>query len=158
MVEVIALMVSAVHAYEGRPTEPPRPDPEPVARSEVRIRAGLGIVGDRYFNQPAHRAASVTFFAVESLPEGDPLLTRRNIIVRGVDVDLLARDRADFSLDTGDGPVRFRANTAATPCRWLDTVLVPGTAKALRGLSGARCTPLDDGTLRLGAAAFTRLT
>ncbi|GAA3014251.1 molybdenum cofactor biosysynthesis protein [Actinokineospora diospyrosa] len=160
MAEVLALVVSSVHAYEGRPQDGPRPDPEPVSRPEVRVRAGLGLVGDRYFNRPAHRAAAVTLFAVESLADigGDPLNTRRNIIVRGIDVDLLAREKAEFTLDTGDGPIRFQAHTAATPCRWMDTVLAPGAFRALRGKGGARCTPLTDGLLRVGQATFTRHT
>jgi hypothetical protein len=57
------------------------------------VRAGLGLVGDRYFNHAAHRRAAVTVFAVESLEDiteslgqaavPDPLLMRRNIVLRG---------------------------------------------------------------------------
>lgn len=65
-VEIVALHVSAAHAYEGRPSDGPRPDPGPVSRDHVEIRAGLGIAGDRYFNHPAHRNAAVTLIAAES--------------------------------------------------------------------------------------------
>lgn len=51
-VEVVALHVSGAHAYEGRPADGPRPDPAPVARDHVAVRAGLGLLGDRYFNHP----------------------------------------------------------------------------------------------------------
>ncbi len=163
-VEIVALHVSAVHAYEGRPADGPRPDPEPVSRDHVVVRAGLGLVGDRYFNHAAHRQAAVTVFAAEALDHiadglglaavPDPLLVRRNIVLRGFDVDGLARHDV-FSLDSGDGPVRFEAHRPANPCAWMDAVIAPGAFRALRGHGGIRCVPLDDGLLRLGPATLT---
>lgn len=164
-VEIEALLVSPVHAYEGRPADGPRPDPVPVARERVEVRAGLGLVGDRYFAHAAHRRAAVTVFAAESLDlvaaelglaaVPDVLVTRRNVVLRGYPVDdLVGRD---FSLDSGDGPVRFRAHRPANPCRWMDVVIAPGTWKALRGRGGVRCEPLDDGWLRRGPARLRTL-
>lgn len=163
-VEIVALHVSSVHAYEGRPGDGPRADPEPVSRDHVVVRAGLGLVGDRYYNRPAHRTAAVTVFAVESLGHvtgglglhttPSPLVVRRNIVLRGFDVDGLARHDV-FTLDSGDGPVRFEAHRPANPCGWLDVVIAPGALKALRGRGGKRCVPLDDGVLRLGPATLT---
>lgn len=168
-VEIVALLVFPRHAFEGRPADGARPDPEPAARQEVTVRAGLGIVGDRYFNHPAHRRAAVTVFAAESLDEltrdlglaavPDPHLPRRNIVVRGFPVDELAAPRggtgAVFGLDSGEGEVRFQAYRPANPCAWMDVVLAPGAFRALRGHGGVRCTPLDDGVLRLGPATLT---
>lgn len=165
--EVVALLVSPVHAYAGRPSDGPRPDPGG-ARDRVAVRGGLGLVGDRYFARPAHRRAAVTLFSAEALDElagelglgapPDVLLPRRNVVLRGFPVDTLAagRDRAgaEFVLDAGAGPVRFRAHRPANPCRWLDVVLAPGAFRALRGRGGVRCEPLDDGELRLGPAAL----
>ncbi|WP_434445169.1 MOSC domain-containing protein [Lentzea sp. E54] len=153
-VEIAGLHVSPVHAFEGRPADGPRPDPEPVARDHVVVRAGLGIVGDRYFNHPAHRNAAVTLIAAESLDPWpvDPLTARRNVVVRGFDVDSLRRGTV-FSLDSGDGPVRFEVHRPASPCAWMNQVVAPGAFKALRGRGGIRCTPLDDGVLRIGSAA-----
>lgn len=163
-VEIVALLVSSRHAFEGRPSDGPRPDPEPPAREQVTVRAGLGLVGDRYFNHRAHRQAAVTVFAAESLDHlvgalglptaPDPHLTRRNITLRGFDVDDLARGTV-FGLDSGDGPVRFRAHRPAHPCAWMDVVLAPGAFRGLRSRGGIRCEPLDDGLLRLGPAALT---
>lgn len=154
-VEIVALHVSPVHAYEGRPSDGPRSDPGPVSRDHVELRAGLGILGDRYFNHPAHRNAAVTVIAAESLDPWpvDPLVARRNVVVRGFDVDSLARGTV-FSLDTGDGPVRFEVHRPANPCAWMDAVIAPGAFKALRGKGGIRCVPLDDGVLRAGKAAL----
>lgn len=168
-VEIVALLVSSAHAFEGRPADGPRPDPEPVERDEVTVRAGLGLVGDRYFNQPAHRRAAVTLFAAESLDTlahdlglaavPDPHLPRRNIVVRGFPVDELAAPRggsgAVFGLDSGAGEVRFQAYRPAHPCAWMDVVLAPGAFRGLRGHGGVRCAPLDDGILRLGPATLT---
>ncbi|TWP54038.1 molybdenum cofactor biosysynthesis protein [Lentzea tibetensis] len=158
-VEIVALHVSPVHAYEGRPSDGPRPDPEPVSRDEVVVRAGLGIVGDRYFNHPAHRNAAVTFITAESLAPWpvDPLVARRNVVVREFDVDSLARGTV-FRLDSGDGPVRFEVHRPASPCAWMDTVIAPGAFKALRGKGGIRCVPLDDGVLRSGTAELTMVS
>ncbi|MEU0797098.1 molybdenum cofactor biosysynthesis protein [Amycolatopsis sp. NPDC005961] len=165
----VALLVSPVHAFEGRPADGPRPDPHPVERNEVTVRAGLGLVGDRYFNQPAHRRAAVTLFAAESLDVltrdldlaavPGPHLPRRNIVVRGFPVDELAAPRggtgAVFSLDSGAGEVRFQAYRPAHPCAWMDVVLAPGAFRGLRGRGGVRCAPLDDGVLRIGPASLT---
>lgn len=168
-VEIVALLVSSAHAFEGRPADGPRPDPEPGERDEVTVRAGLGLVGDRYFNQPAHRRAAVTLFAAESLDVlardldltavPDPHLPRRNIVARGFPVDELAAPRggtgAVFGLDSGAGEVRFQAYRPAHPCAWMDTVLAPGAFRGLRGHGGVRCAPLDDGILRVGPATLT---
>lgn len=170
-VEIVGLLVSPVHAYEGRPLDGPRPDPDAATRTEVTVRAGLGLVGDRYFGRTAHRSAAVTVFDAAVLDDLaaslgveeplDPLLTRRNIIVRGFSVDELAARRPDpgavFALDSGAGPVRFQANRPASPCAWMDVVLAPGAFRGLRGRGGVRCTPLDDGVLRLGPATLTVL-
>ena len=175
-VEVVALMVSRVHAFEGRPDDGPLPDPEPVSRTEIEIRAELGIVGDRYYAQQVHRNAAITFIDAASLddlartlglPEPpDPLLTRRNITLRGYPLDSLAVHRDSdgtrvagrrFTLDSGTGPITFQANRPANPCAWMNTVLAPGAMKALRNHGGIRTTPLTSGTLRLGPAVFTVL-
>lgn len=171
-VEIVALLVSPVHAFEGRPGDGPRPDPGPVAREHVEVRADLGLAGDRYFGQPAHRRAAVTVLDAEALDEVaaelgvapfDPLLTRRNIVLRGCPVDQLAATRgpegaavdgAVFDLDSGDGPVRFHAHRPARPCRWMDVVLAPGAFRALRGRGGVRCEVLDSGRLQLGPAVL----
>lgn len=158
-VEIVALHASPRHAYEGRPAEGPRPDPDDVARERIEVRAGLGVVGDRYFAHPAHRTASVTLLAVESLEHvaaelgletvPDPLLTRRTVVLRGFAVDDLPRG-TEFALDSGDGPVRFRAHRPANPCAWMDVVLAPGAFRTLRRRGGVRCEPLSDGVLRIG--------
>jgi hypothetical protein len=160
-VEIVELLASPVHRYEGRPGDGPAPAPEGELRDELELRAGLGIVGDRYFNQPAHRASSITIQAVEALEAVAAELgiavpglrqTRRNILLRGVDVDALAR--TTFSLDSGAGEIRFGDARPANPCAWMNTAIGEGAHRALRRRGGLRTGPLDDGVLRLGPAVL----
>ena len=125
------------------------------------MRAGFGIVGDRYAGKPAHRDASVTVLAAESvaalaaeLGAGplDPLLARRNVVLRGAEVEALRGQL--FSLDSGGGEVILQGGRPANPCAWLDTVLADGSHRGMRGRGGIRCAPLTDGVLRLGPAVL----
>lgn len=150
MAEIVQLLRSPEHRYSWRPIPELRTGPDETV-PELEIRAGLGAVGDRFFNRPAHRDAAVTVMAAESLapwPGKDLRQTRRNVLVRGVEVDG-ARGRV-LSLDSGAGPVVLRLRRAANPCAWMDATLGPGAWKALRGHGGMRCEPLTDGVLRVG--------
>ncbi|MFF8731878.1 molybdenum cofactor biosysynthesis protein [Streptomyces sp. NPDC015171] len=156
-VEILQLLVSPAHRLAGRPGDglPELPPGDLVTRAEVR--AGLGIVGDRYFNKPAHRDASITLMAAERLPSTGPypadlLRTRRNVLLRGIDID--ACIGSTVFLDCGAGPVELEVRRAARPCAWMDTTLGPGAQRALRGGGGVRCRPLTDGVLTVGPALF----
>ena len=125
------------------------------------MRAGFGIVGDRYAGKPAHRDASVTVLAAESVEALatelgsaplDPLLTRRNVVLRGAEVEALRGE--SFSLDCGEGEVLLQGGRPANPCAWLDVVLAPGAHRGMRGRGGIRCAPLSDGVLRVGSAVL----
>jgi MOSC domain-containing protein YiiM len=152
--EIVQLLASPVHRYEGRPADGPAPAPSDELVDHVEIRAGLGIVGDRYFGKPAHRDAAVTVMAEESLPPGASLVqARRNILLRGVAVDELVGKV--LVLDSGEGAVRLAVRRPANPCAWMDATIGPGARDALRGKGGIRCAPLTDGTLRLGAVTVT---
>jgi MOSC domain-containing protein YiiM len=154
MPEIVELLASPVHRYEGRPTDGPAPAPPGELVEEIEIRAGLGIVGDRYFGRPAHRDAGVTVIAQESLPAGAGLVqVRRNILVRGIAVDDLVG--SVLTLDTGDGAVRLDIRRRANPCAWMDVAIAPGAWRALRGKGGVRCRPLNDGRLRVGPVEVT---
>ena len=154
MPEIVELLASPIHRFEGRPSDGPAPAPPGELVPEIRIRAGLGVVGDRYFARPAHRDASVTVISQESLPPGAGLAAvRRNILLSGLLVDDLIGQV--LTLDSGDGPVRLQVNRRAHPCAWMDVTVGPGTWKALRGKGGIRCTPLDDGILRVGPVTAT---
>jgi MOSC domain-containing protein YiiM len=150
---ILELLVSPVHRFEGRPSDGPVPAPPGELVQEVRVRAGLGLVGDRYFGKTAHRDAAVTLIAQESLPAGVGLFqVRRNILVAGIPVDDLVGQV--LTLDSGSGPVSFAVKRRANPCAWMDVSVGSGAFKALRGKGGIRCVPLNDGTLTVGPVSF----
>ena len=161
-VEIVQLLASPIHRHEGRPADGPVPTNDVETRTSVEVRAGLGIVGDRHFGQLAHRQAALTLQAAESLDalaselglESAPGLaqTRRNILLRGVDIDALVG--AELSLDSGDGEVVIRAHRPANPCAWMDVTIAPGSHRGLRRRGGIRAEPMTDGILRVGRATL----
>lgn len=159
-VEILHLLVSGGHAYFGRAKDGPA-DVATTDADRAEVVAGKGIVGDRFFGKAAHMDAAVTIFAVESLEAiaadlgaapFDPLLTRRNVVLRGAElVPLIGQD---FTLKTAEGSVAFHGGRHAHPCAWMDTVLAPGAHKAMRGRGGLRCRPLSSGVLGRGPAVL----
>ncbi|MEE4024188.1 molybdenum cofactor biosysynthesis protein [Gordonia sp. PKS22-38] len=154
--EIVSLLVSPRHAYFGRPKDGPADEVETSTPEQVEIVADKGIRGDRFFGVRAHTEAAVTFLALEAWQAAagdvDPVVARRNVVVRGLELDPL-RGR-EFTIDTGDGPVRFRGGRPAHPCSWMDTVAGDGTRKALIGRGGLRAQPLSSGLLRVGSAVI----
>lgn len=160
VVEVVGLLASPGHRYDGRPGGVV-PGQAADRRGHLEIRAGFGVVGDRYAGRPAHRDASVTVIAAEPLealaadldgPPFDPLLARRNVVLRGADVESLRGQT--FALDCGEGVVVLRGGRPANPCAWMDVVLAPGAHRGMRGRGGIRCAPVTGGVLRLGSAVL----
>lgn len=158
-VEILHLLVSPGHAYFGRPRDGAADVPTTDAE-RVALVAGKGIVGDRFFGKAAHMDAAVTLLAVEGLEAMadelgtapfDPLLTRRNVVLRGAQLAPLIGH--ELVLESGDGDaVRLRAGRPANPCAWMDRVLAPGAHAAMRGRGGVRCGVVSDGALTRGPA------
>ncbi|MWV58658.1 MOSC domain-containing protein [Rathayibacter sp. VKM Ac-2754] len=158
-IELVRFVVSPLHRFEGRPADGPIPSEGNEQPDRIEIRAGLGIVGDRYFAQRAHRTAAVTLFAIESLEHVaaelgaapfDPADVRRNIVVRGADIDALAG--RTFALEQGGERIEFQGGRPANPCAWMNVSLAPGAHRAMRRRGGVRCSPLANGVLHLGPA------
>ncbi|WNB84424.1 MOSC domain-containing protein [Cellulomonas sp. ATA003] len=163
-VDVLHLLVSPEHAYFGRPRDGAVDVPTTDADS-AELVAGKGIVGDRFYGKAAHMDAAVTLFAVEALEAiaadlgaepFDPLLTRRNVVLRGAQLAPLLGE--EVVLESGGvggtpaGSVRLRVGRPANPCVWMDRVLAPGAHAAMRGRGGVRCGVLAGGTLHRGPA------
>lgn len=164
-VEVVALVVSAGHNYWFHSPDPsvgvgPHPTSYP---DRVDVDAGLGIRGDRFYGKVSKLASAVSFLAAEAveavedelgLARGaiDPRLARRNVVVRGVDLNALRHN--DFTLDSGDGPIAFTAAGETSPCAWMDDRLALGARDALRGRGGLRALPTTSGVLRIGRATL----
>src|SRR5580765_5272082 len=114
-----------MHRYEGRPADGAAAATAGESVEVATVRAGLGLVGDRYFGARAHRLAAVTLMAAESLPPGASLAqARRNVLLRGAPVDEYVGHTLTF--DCGDGPVVFRVHRPANPCAWMDVTIGPG--------------------------------
>ncbi|QCO99977.1 molybdenum cofactor biosysynthesis protein [Arthrobacter sp. 24S4-2] len=159
-VEVLHLLVSPAHAYFGRAREGAADVPTTDAE-RVELVAGKGIVGDRFFGKAAHMDAAVTLFAIEALEAMaaelgaapfDPLLTRRNMVLRGAHLAPLLGE--EFELESRGETVRLKAGRPAHPCAWMDQMLAPGAHKAMRGRGGVRCQALSDGVLHRGPAVL----
>ena len=154
------IFISPGHNYFGRPKDGPGPHPTHDV-AQVEARAGRGLVGDRYFGVPAHYEAQVTFFAAEvfaalqaefGLEELSPILTRRNIITSGVNLNQLIGH--EFELRSGDDHVRFLGTRPCSPCAWMDAMFAPGAHAFLRGRGGLRARILTDGVIHRGPATL----
>jgi MOSC domain-containing protein YiiM len=151
------LYISPGHNYFGHKADAPGIFPTD-DRDEVEVKAGAGLVGDRFFGRGANFDGHVTFLAFEvvyllitdygfSIPS---LATfRRNVIVEGVPLNQLIGQ--EFAIDG----VRFRGTKHCAPCRWMDIGVVTGALQALKGRGGLRAQALSDGWLRKGSATLT---
>ncbi len=144
------LFISPAHNYFGHHGQPPGTEPM-VEVPEVECRAGLGLVGDRFFDYKPDYKGQITFFAWEDLlqlwevlgtPERDPAATRRNVLVEGAALqEWVGRE---FEVQG----VRFLGSEECRPCYWMDRAFAPGAEAWLRGRGGLRARILSDGTLR----------
>jgi MOSC domain-containing protein YiiM len=118
----------------------------------ARLRAGIGIEGDRYATQGGtwsdHPAGDreLTLVAGEVLDELglEPGSTRRNVTVRGIDVNgLVGRE---FTI----GDVRCRGERLCEPCSTLEASIGRPILRDLAHRAGLRATILSDGEISLG--------
>ncbi len=151
------IFVSPGHNYLGRPKDGPGAHPtHDVAR--VEVRAGLGLVGDRYFGVAAHFNAQVTLVAWEVFAEVQrafgahelsPVLLRRNIVVEGIPLNQLIGQ--EFTIvDASGAAVRLQGASHCAPCAWMDAALGAGAWQLLKGRGGLRARILSDGVLHRG--------
>jgi MOSC domain-containing protein YiiM len=154
------IYISPGHNYFGKPKDGPGAHPT-LDVAEVEVRAGRGLVGDRYYGVPAHYEAQVTFFAAEVFDallaefgrnDLTPILTRRNIVTRGANLNALIGQ--EFTLDFGNSTVNFLGTKPCSPCAWMDAMLGEGAHAFLRGRGGLRTRALTNGVLRRGLATL----
>jgi hypothetical protein len=114
--------------------------------------AGRGLRGDRYaegagtFSAGGGRGHDLTLVAAEVLEEVglDPVDARRNLIVRGVDLDALRGRR--FRV----GAVQCLGQRRCEPCAHLERLTRPGVLRALAHRGGLRADIVLGGELRVG--------
>ena len=117
----------------------------------VECVAGKGLRGDRFFGFKEDYKGQVTFFSGEvherlceqmQVAHRDASVFRRNIIVRGADLNALIG--CEFEVQG----VRFAGTQECSPCRWMNHAFTEGAEAALRGHGGLRARILTDGVLR----------
>jgi MOSC domain-containing protein YiiM len=150
-VEIVHLYISPVHIYVGHHNKPP--GEEPVVEVEsIECVAGHGIRDDRYFDYRDSYKGQITFFAQEvyealcdALPVHDksPAAARRNVMTKGVDLNLLIG--SEFEVQG----VHFQGMEECRPCYWMDQAFATGAEKFLQGKGGLRARILSDGILRV---------
>jgi hypothetical protein len=153
VVEIKHLYVSPGHSFFGNHGKAPAEFPM-IEQPEIRLFAGRGIEGDRFFDYNANYKGPITFFAEEiydglcarlDVWDRPPSVFRRNVITRGLDLNALIG--AEFELQG----VRFRGTEESRPCYWMDRAFGPGAEEALKGNGGLRARILSDGVLRTGS-------
>jgi len=158
------IYVSPGHNYFGKAKDGPGLHPT-TDLAEVEVRAGRGLVGDRYYGVPAHYEAQITFFAAEVFEallaqfgrdDLEPILTRRNVVTRGVNLNQLIGQ--EFTILSGsDDPsdaISFMGTKPCNPCAWMEAMLGEGAHAFLRGRGGMRARILTNGILRRGPATL----
>jgi MOSC domain-containing protein YiiM len=158
------IYISPGHNYFGKPKDGPGLHPTTDVE-EVEVRAGRGLVGDRYYGVPAHYEAQITFIAAEVFEallaefgrdNLTPVLTRRNVVTRGVNLNQLIGQ--EFTLQSnieGSSPISFLGTKPCNPCAWMNAMLGEGAHEFLRGRGGLRARILSNGILRRGPATLT---
>src|SRR5690606_19499326 len=126
---------------------------------QVAAHAGLGLQGDRYFAVPAHYKAQATLIAAEVLEDVkaavaletlDPVLTRRNSVVRGMALKQLVGKECVLAF--GEHSIRFAGGPGWRPWAWMEAAVGGGARAIMRGRGGFRVLTLEDVVIRQGAA------
>jgi len=128
------------------------------ARTEVKLRAGKGIEGDRYaagdgrWSDKGGTGRQLTLIEQEAIEaalrdyrvELAPGATRRNIVTQGVALNHLVGRR--FRI----GTVELSGVRLAEPCSYLAGMTDARIVRALVHRGGLRADILTDGSVRLG--------
>ncbi len=147
--KVCELYLSPAHNFFGHHGLSPGAH-DAVSVPAIECVAGRGIRGDRFFDFKKDYKGQITFFSAEVFEELCAALkvaemsagaTRRNVIVRGVDLNALVG--AAFEIQG----VRFMGAAECAPCYWMDQVFGPGAEAFLKGRGGLRARILTDGIL-----------
>lgn len=158
--EILHIFISPSHSFAGRYGKEPLDEPM-LEVPHVECVAGSGLRGDRYFGHKPDYKGQVTFFAMEtheamierfSLHDLNPSAYRRNVIMRGLDLNALIGREFDIQ------GVRFFGTEEAKPCLWMNRAVATDAEAALRGRGGLRARILSDGTLhsRAGLAVSAK--
>jgi MOSC domain-containing protein YiiM len=158
-VNIVRIYHSPEHVYVGHHGRPAGTEPMTEV-SRALLVAGRGVEGDRYYKQGGAKG-QVTFFAEEAWlrlcrelgrTDRQPDVFRRNVIVRGTDLNALIG--VEFEVQG----IRFRGVEYCKPCSWMDQAFAPGALALLSEwrAGGLRAGVLSDGWLAVGEAEAAR--
>jgi MOSC domain-containing protein YiiM len=131
----------------------PRRRELPRAVQQARAVAGRGLEGDRYHDGTGSFShwrgrRDLTLIEAEAFEglavELDPAESRRNVLVRGIDLDALLGRR--FRV----GEVECEGLEPNPPCRHLEKLTRPGVMRALASRGGIRAAIHTDGHIAVG--------
>jgi len=151
MIRVCHLFTSPGHNFVGHHGGPPGQHPI-VETEQIECVAGRGIRGDRYFDHEADYKGQITFFSLDVfdamcrellLTKAKPCATRRNVFIRGADLNALVGKQFEIQ------GVRFQGVEECRPCYWMNQALRDERAEQwLQGRGGLRARVLSDGLLK----------
>ncbi len=131
----------------------PEKGAEPIAMQEALLNTENGLEGDHYRGDSGKR--QVTLIQAEHLEAVagmlgrekpiSPLLTRRNLVVRGI--NLLAFAERPFSIGN---EVILEMTGTCPPCHQMEENLGPGGYNAMRGHGGITARVIRGGRIRIG--------
>lgn len=127
--------------------------------TEAEAIDGRGLAGDHYRGRP-ESTRHVTLIQAEHLgavasflhlPDLDPAVVRRNIVVRGL--NLLALKDKQFCI----GEALLEMTGQCHPCSLMEQVLGPGGYNAMRGHGGITARIISGGMIRVGDRVCVRV-
>lgn len=153
-ISISHIFISQGHNFVGR--HGMEPDAFQTTDVEsVECVAGKGLMGDRFFDHKPDWKGQITFFdeAVyhevlkaffDSQRNIEPSVFRRNVIVKGIDLNQLIGQT--FSI----GDVEYSGVEECSPCYWMNTACAEGAHEFLKGRGGLRARIKTDGLLKKG--------
>jgi len=124
-----------------------------VAVTDAEAVADLGLRGDHRMTKTPGSGRQVTFISREfvtqieqhlSKSDLDPAVLRRNIVVSGINLNALRRQRFWF------GEALFEATQLCHPCARMEAELGPGGVVAMMGYGGLCAKVLQTGQIAIG--------
>jgi len=130
----------------------PKKKEELTAVKSIKVHKGTGLLGD-HFKRSSSSKRQVTLIQQEHLiavssilgkKRIDPKLTRRNIVVSGI--NLLSLKHHQFRI----GSVILETTGICDPCNRMEENLGSGGYNSMRGHGGITATVIEDGEIKLG--------
>jgi MOSC domain-containing protein YiiM len=121
--------------------------------NQTNAIVGLGLEGDHRCEKTPGSARQVTLISQEyihqltakiNLEKINPALLRRNLVISGMDMDLLRFQQLKI------GDVILETSALCHPCSRIDKALGQGATQAMMGLGGLCAKILQGGIIRVG--------